>query len=71
MNKKRFYIVSTCIIVAILVVFEIVMYCFAGEEILLQKGPIRTFWIIFPSVIIGLSFVRDLIIHKKFDNDKK
>lgn len=72
MNKKKFYIIFTCSIVAALIIFQIVMYYFAGEDVLLKNGKMRTIWLLFPAIIIGLSFVRDLIIKRKYeDNDKK
>ena len=71
MNKKKFYIVTTCFIIAVIVVFEFVMYCFVGEDILLKKGTMRTLWISFPIVIFGLSSLRDFIIKRIYKNDDK
>lgn len=70
MNKKKFYILTTCSMIAVLIIFQIVMYYVVGEDILMQKGPLRTFWILFTPFIISLSFVRNLIMKRKFkDND--
>ncbi len=72
MNKNKFYIIFTCSIVVVLIIFEIVMYCFVGVDALSKKGIMRIFWIIFPIVILGMSLLRDLIIKRKYgDNDKK
>lgn len=68
--KKSFYIISTLLIVLILIVFEIVMYFFVGEEALMKKGELRTLWILFPAIILILSFLRDLIIKVKYKDNK-
>ncbi|MDD6729026.1 MAG: hypothetical protein PUE08_07410, partial [Eubacteriales bacterium] len=65
---KKFYLISTSIVVAVLVIFEIVMYFFVGEDALATKGIVRTIWIIFPIFILALSFLRDFIIKKHFDD---
>lgn len=70
MKKKSFYIISTLLIVLILIVFEIVMYFFVGEEALMKKGELRTLWILFPAIILILSFLRDLIIKVKYKDNK-
>jgi len=67
-TKKKFYIIFSCGLVAALIVFQIVMYSFVGEEILSSKGPMRVLWLLFPVVIIGLSFVRDIIIKRKYED---
>ncbi len=74
MNKKKFYVISTCCLIAVLIVFEIVMYYFVGASVLLEKGKMRTFWIGFPTIIVVLSFIRDFVIMKKYanqDNNKE
>lgn len=68
--KKIFYIISTLLIVLILIVFEIVMYFCVGEEALMKKGELRTLWILFPAIILILSFLRDLIIKVKYKDNK-
>lgn len=71
MSKKKFYIIFTCSIVVVLIIFEIIMHYFVGEDMLLKKGAIRTIWLLFPIIIISFTFVRDLIIKRKYeDNDK-
>lgn len=64
MNKKKLYIVTTCCGIAIIIIFEIVMYCFVGEDVLSKKGIIRTLWIHFPIFIFLMSILRDFIIKK-------
>lgn len=71
MNKKKFYIISTCCIIAVLIIFEIVMYFCVGEDVLLEKGTMRVLWMGFPAIIIGLSLVRDYVIKKIYMNDNK
>ena len=70
MNKKRFYIITTCCIIAIFVIFEIAVYCLVGEDELIKNEKMRALWIGFPIVVVGLSFLRDLII-KKYMNGKE
>ncbi len=62
MNKKRFYIITTCCIIAIFVL--------VGEDELIKNEKMRALWIGFPIVVVGLSFLRDLII-KKYMNGKE
>lgn len=71
MNKKTFYILSTGFYIAILIIFEIVMYTCVGEDVLLQKGFLRNLWISFPTILLPLIFLRDFIIKKMNDNEKK
>ena len=72
MNKKKFYIITTCCMIAIFIIFQIVMYYAFGEEGLSKKGPVRTLWLFSPFIIVGFSFVRDFIIKRKYEkNDKK
>ncbi len=72
MNKKKFYIIFTCGLVAAVIIFQIVMYSFVGEDVLVRKGPMRVFWLLFPIVVLSLSFVRDIIIKRKYeDNDEQ
>ncbi len=72
MNKKKFYIIFTCGLVAAVIIFQIVMYSFVGEDVLVRKGPMRVFWLLFPIVVLVLSFVRDIIIKRKYeDNDEQ
>ena len=54
MNKKQFYILTTCCLVALLVLFEVVLFIAFGGERLEQSG-----WVL-------LSFLRDYIIKVKF-----
>lgn len=56
---------------AVIIIFEIAMYCFVGEAALSEKGIRRALWIGFPIVIFGLSVLRDLIIEKRYNNDKR
>ena len=70
MNKKRFYIITTCCIIAIFVIFEIAVYYLVGEDELIKNEKMRALWIGFPIVVVGLSFLRDLII-KKYMNGKE
>lgn len=74
MNKKKVYIITTCCLIAAVIAFQIIMYYIVGEEVLLEKGKIRTFWLSFPIVFLCLSFLRDFIIKKKYssiDNEDK
>ena len=72
MNKKKFYIITTCCLIAIFIIFQIVMYYAVGEEVLSRKGPVRTLWLFSPIVIMCLTFVRNLIMKRKYEkNDKK
>lgn len=68
MNRKKFYIITTCCGIAAIIIFEILMYCFVGEEVLSKKGIMRTVWINFPIVIFCLSILRDFIIKKIYKN---
>lgn len=71
MNKKTFYILSTGFYIAILIIFEIVMYTCVGEDVLSQKGFLRNLWIFFPLILLPLTLLRDFIIKKMNDNEKK
>ncbi len=71
MNKKKFYIIFTCSLVAAVIIFQIVMYSFVGEDVLLRKGPIRVVWLLFPVVILIFSFVRDIIIKRKYEDNNE
>lgn len=71
MNKKKFYIIFTCGLVAAVIIFQIVMYSFVGEDVLLRKGPIRVVWLLFPIVVLVLSFVRDIIIKRKYEDNNE
>lgn len=68
MSKKKFYIITTCCLIAVLIVFEMIMYYAVGEDVLLQKGPMRTLWICFSLFIVALSIVRDIIMKKIYKN---
>ncbi|MDE6386123.1 MAG: hypothetical protein K2L36_08295 [Eubacterium sp.] len=75
MSKKKFYIITTCCVIAVLIIFEFVMYHFVGEVALMEKGIMRMLWLSFPVIFVLLStFVRDYIIKRKYkhndDNDK-
>ena len=70
MNRKKIYIITTCCGLAAIIIFEIVMYCFVGEDVLSEKGIMRTLWINFPIVILVLSFLRDFLIKKIYNDDK-
>ena len=70
MNKKRFYIITTCCIIAIFVIFEIAVYCLVGEDELIKNEKMRALWIGFPIVVVGLSFLRDLIIKKYMNGNE-
>lgn len=71
MNKKTAVIFSRFLIIAIFIVFEIVMYYAVGEEILLQKGPIRILWLVLTFLIPNLTFLSDFIINKIYKNKEK
>ncbi|MDE7124129.1 MAG: hypothetical protein K2N83_01400, partial [Eubacterium sp.] len=65
MSKKKFYILTTCCLIAVLIIFEFVMYYFVGEEALLEKGKMRVLWLSFPVIFTLLStFIRDYIIKR-------
>ena len=46
MNKKRFYIITTCCIIAIFVIFEIAVYCLVGEDELIKNEKMRALWML-------------------------
>lgn len=62
---KKATIISNFCYIIILILFELFMYFFVGEDTLLQKGALRTIWIFFPMFIVILSIVTNLIIKKK------
>ena len=41
MNKKQFYILTTCCLVALLVLFEVVLFIAFGGERLEQSGWVK------------------------------
>ncbi len=69
MDFKKFYIITNCCFIAVIIIFEMAMYFFVGEDVLLGKGKMRVLWICFPIVIVGLSFLRDFIIKRKYKNN--
>lgn len=70
MDKKKFYIITTCCIIAIVVIFEVALYYLAGEEELIRNEKMRILWIGAPVFMVGLSFLRDFIIQKIYNNKK-
>lgn len=74
MNKKKFYIITTCCLIVAMIAFQMAMYYIVGEKTLLESGKMRSFWLFFPLVFLGLTFLRDFIIKKKYnsiDNEDK
>lgn len=68
MSKKAILIIERCCAVALLIIFEIIMYFAVGEEILMQKGPMRTFWLFFPLILCILSILAENMINKIYKN---
>ena len=66
MNKKQFYILTTCCLVALLVLFEVVLFIAFGGERLEQSGLVKWLCAGAPVLIVLLSFLRDYIIKVKF-----
>ncbi len=71
MNKKQFYILTTCCLVALLVVFEVVLFLTFGGEGLAQSGWAKWLCAGAPVLIVLLSFLRDYIIKVKFGGSKE
>lgn len=71
MDKKKIYIITTCRVISIFSIFQVVMYYAMGQEILLKKEAMRTIWILFLQIILYLSFVKDFIIKRKYENNDK
>lgn len=71
MSKKAILIIERCCAVAILIIFEIIMYFAVGEEILMQKGPMRIFWLLFPLMLCILSILAENMINKIYKNKDK
>lgn len=70
MSKKQFYILSTCVLVALLVIFEIVLVIALGGERLEQSGWAKWLCAGAPVLILLLSFLRDYILKVKFSSKK-
>ena len=66
MNKKQFYILTTCCLVALLVLFEVVLFIAFGGERLEQSGWVKWLCAGAPVLSVLLSFLRDYIIKVKF-----
>ncbi len=71
MNKKTAVIISRILIIAIFAAFEILIYYAVGEEVLFQKGSIRTLWLVLTFLIPNLTFLSDFIINKIYKNKEK
>ncbi len=71
MNKKRFYILTTCCLVALLVVFEVVLFLTFGGAGLAQNGWAKWLCAGAPVLIVLLSFLRDYILKVKFGGSKE
>ena len=71
MNKKQFYILTTCCRVALLVLFEVVLFIAFGGERLEQSGWVKWLCAGAPVLIVLLSFLRDYIIKVKFGGSKE
>ena len=71
MNKKKFYIIRTCCLIAIIIIFEIIMYYAVGEDVLSQKGTMRNLFILFPVMIAVPSLVIDFIGKKVIGNNDR
>ena len=64
MNRKKFYLITTILAVAVLISFEIIIYCFVGVDSLAKPGIARTIWLGFPVLVICFTLLRDFIIAK-------
>lgn len=64
MNRKKFYLITTILAVAVLIAFEIIMYCFVGVDSLAKAGITRAIWLGFPVLVLCFTFLRDFIILK-------
>lgn len=65
MNKRVYYVLSRIILIAILILFEAVMYFAAGETALSQKGALRTVWLLLPAFLLIVQTVVDFIVFRK------
>lgn len=68
MKKRTASILVRCIAVAAIIIFELVVYYVFGEESVMQRGALRTLWIIFPCAVVLLTIAADLIISKIYKN---
>ena len=66
MNKRSAYILSRCLCIAAIIIFQVVMYYAVGIETLSQKGTMRTFWLVFTGVIPNITILCDIFIEKKY-----
>ena len=66
MNKKQFYILITGCLVALMLLFEVVVFIGCGSELLEQSGWVKWLCAGAPVLIVLLSFLRDYIIKVKF-----
>lgn len=68
MKKRTASILVRCIAVAAIIIFELVIYYVFGEESVMQRGTLRTLWIIFPCVAVLFTIAADLIIARIYKN---
>lgn len=64
MKKKTVRIIILALYALIFIGFEIFMYYAVGEEILLQKGPMRTLWLAATTIIVALGFFIGPILNR-------
>lgn len=70
MSKKSIIILRVSTII-VFIVFQIIMYFAVGEEVLIQKGTIRTMWLILTAVILILPTVIELVFRKIYKNNQR
>lgn len=68
MKKRTASILVRCIAVAAVIIFELIIYFVFGEESVMQRGALRTLWILFPCLVVLFTIAADLIIGRIYKN---